>query len=528
MSGTWHEISPGPTPHRTLPTGLTRRIRQRPLVERDGVSSGNCSWNCFERMAAWTYKTRYLSHWNDSVFASPPPFPNLHPTCPIDCLPEPIRSAVLHVIQDKEAPAACALTDALAAIAAVVHCGFDCVALDGECLPATLFTCALAPSATGKGRSFKLFFKLFLNAKKRQPRRTSVVNDAGHGITPSRNPRVETLVSRTISYAKLVEMLDGQSMTLTLQREDGRSLLKSTLFKDDIDSLTQLWSGDPPLDNFVHGVELEATDARCSLGFRTQPKPMYKYANGQGQDDCAIGLWPRAVTGCHDPERFQENETYVPKRGRYSAEAFQARMEALTDKINQKRQSGDFSRTGVGLDLFARAYMYNLSYKLKEWIPHEYRDIREAAARAWENTLRIAVVLHVFCGGVNSDVSVDMVQRAWAIVEWSLSQYRLIFVEAIAPPHAETVAAAGATSLRPWHTQAPKAEKVPRPLQDAQWVLDCLDRLCHPFLRQTKLSEVRLLAGLPEKRFMTAVAWLKLEHIVTIHGTGQSAVIGYF
>nr|WP_276568393.1 DUF3987 domain-containing protein [Xanthomonas cannabis] len=493
-----------------------------------GIRSGNNPWNCSIPWQFEPYKTGSLLRWSHSVFASPPAFPNLRPTCPIDCLPEPLRSAVLHVIQDKEAPAACALTDALAASAAVVHCGFDCVALDGERLPATINTCAVAPSGSGKGRSFKLFFKHFLNSRKWQSRRTAAVDAAGYGITPARIPRVETLVSRTISYAKLVEMLDGRSMTLTLQREDGRSLLKSTLFKDNIDALTQLWSGDPPLDNFVHGVELEATDARGSVGFRTQPKPMYKYATGQGQDDCAIGLWPRAVTGCHDPERFQENETYVLKRGRYSAEAFQARMEALTDEINQKRQCGDFSRTGVGLDLFARAYMYNLNYKLKEWIPREYRDIREAAARAWENTLRIAVVLHVFCGGVNSKVSVDTVQRAWAIVEWSLSQYRLVFVEAVAPPHAETVAATGATSLRPWHDPAPKAEKVPRPLQDAQWVLDCLDRLCPLFLRQTKLSEVRLLAGLPEKRFMTAVAWLKLEHIVTIHGTGQSAVIGYF
>jgi hypothetical protein len=462
------------------------------------------------------------------VFTSPPPFPNLRPTCPIDWLPDPLRSAVLHVIQDKEVPAACALTDALAAVAAVVHCGFDCVALDGERLPATLNTCALAPSATGKGRSFKLFFKHFLNAKKNQPRRTAGVNAQGHGVASSCAPRVETLVSRTISYAKMVEMLDGQSMTLTLQREDGYSLLKSTLFKEAIDALTQLWSGSPPLDNFVHGVELEATDARGSLGIRLQPKPMYMYAAGQGQNDCSIGLWPRAIIGCHDPERFPENETYVPKPGRYSAGAFQARIEALADQINQKCQSGDLSRTGVTLDLLARAYMSHLGYKLKQWLPNEYRDIREAAGRAWENTLRIAVVLHVFCGRVNSDVSVDMVQRAWAIMEWSLSQYRLVFVEAIAPRPGKAVTAAGETPTQPQQPLAPQVEKVPRPLQDAQWVLDCLDRICRPFLGQAKLSEVRLLAGLPERRFMTAVAWLKLERIVAIHGTGQATVIGYF
>jgi len=63
---------------------------------------------------------------------APPPYPNHQPTCPIDALPESLRSAVLHAIQDKKIPAVCALTDALAAAGAVVHCGFDCEAPDGE------------------------------------------------------------------------------------------------------------------------------------------------------------------------------------------------------------------------------------------------------------------------------------------------------------------------------------------------------------------------------------------------------------
>jgi hypothetical protein len=459
------------------------------------------------------------------VFASPSPFPYHRPICPIDALPDPLRSAALHVILDKEAPATCALTDALAAAGAVVHCGFDCVAPDGERLPATLNTCALAPTATGKGRSFKVFFKHFLEAKKTRPPRTATGD-----VVAVRIPRVETLVSRTLSYAKLVEMLDGHSMTMTLQREDGASLLKTDLFKDNTDALTQLWSGDPPLDNFVHGVELECTDGRGSVGFRIQPTLMYDYVAGPGRMDCEVGLWPRAIIGCHDPERFPENETYWVKPGRHSPEAFHARTCQLANQINQTRQAGDLNRTGIELDTHARAYLLELGHHLKLWIPNDYRDIRPAAGRAWENTLRVAVVLQVFCNGAGP-VSVDMVHRAWTIVEWSLSQYRWVFVQAPALYSGKARKTTGARSTVP-QLQAskpfkqPKAKTMPRPWENGQWLLTCLAQAHRsPFVSEAPLDEIRRMADLPEKSFQAALAWLEHTGAVQTWQTDQGIFI---
>lgn len=459
------------------------------------------------------------------MFPSPPPFPNHRPPCPIDQLPEPLRAAALHVIVDKKAPAAAALTDALAAAGAVVHCGFDCLAPDGERLPATLNTCAVVPSGVGKGRSFKMFFRHFIEAQKTRTR-PRLRDDQGDPVAPARVPRVETLVNRAISHRMLMEMLDGNAMTLTLQREDGASLLRTDLFKTDTDALTQLWSGDPPLDWIVRGAELTAVDARGSLGFRIQPDLMYDYVAGPGRKHCKIGLWPRAIVGCYDPKRFPDNSGYSAKPGRYSPDAFHGRICVLAKQINDRRQAGDLARTPIRLDIQARAFMSALSYRLDEWKPNEYPDIEEAALRAWENTLRIAVVLQVFCIGAG-EVSVDMVQRAWAIVEWSLSQYRLVFVESIPLPVRKARGAATTLAPQPKQPKLSKTEKAPRPHQDAQWVLRCMDRLCKPFLRETTLSEVRLLAGLPEKRFMSALAWLKLERIVWIRETEQGTTMGY-
>lgn len=456
-------------------------------------------------------------------------YPDLRPAWPIDPLPEPIRGAVLFAIARKGIPAAVAITDALGAAAAVVHCGFDCIAPDGESLPATLNTCAVAPSAAGKGRSIRFFFRHFLEAQK--GRRSWPVEDAERcdaREAPPRKPLVEAMINR-LSFPRLMKEIDGVGMSLTIQREEGASFLKTDLFKHDTDALTQLWSGDPPLDHFVMGNELVAVDARVSLGFRIQPELMYDYLRGPGRLTYKLGFWPRTIAGCHDPKLFPENERSPPTGGRLaSSTAFHDRMEELATWTNSLRAIDAEGRMGVKLDSEAAAFMLELEYRMRNWKGAYYQDIEEAAGRAWENTLRLAVVLHVFCTG-SGEVTLDMAQRAWAVVEWSLSQHRLIFIEAPAIHVRNQGIGIGRLAPSPIGRIAPAAPrpvKLPRPLQDAQWVLTCLNRLSfnvrHPLLR-----DVRLLAGLPENRLSAALEWLKLERALSIRNGDNPTVVRY-
>ncbi|MFT3669666.1 MAG: DUF3987 domain-containing protein [Pseudoxanthomonas sp.] len=447
------------------------------------------------------------------MFKSPPVFPNLRPVCPVDHLPDLLRDAVLYAIKEKSVPAAVALLDAVTAVAAVVHCGFDCVAPDEDRLPVTLNSCVVCPSAAGKGRSIKVFYKLFLAAHRKRRSR-----DGGPTDPPNR-PRVEAMIS-SISFRELMEQIDGIGMSLTIQREEGYSFLQSGLFKHHPDALTQLWSGDPPLDYAVRDVDLSADDARVSIGFRIQPFLMYDYIRGPGRLAWKLGFWPRALAGCHDPELFPDNDNYKAPGGKYTDEAFQARMQTLAKQINDRRHvDSPPERTGVRLDVLAEAYLRELGYRMKDWKDGCYKDIHEAAGRAWENTLRLAVALHVFCGG-SGKVSVDMVDCAWRIVEWSLSQARLIFVDAVSPRAVQP------TGARSPMGNVPKSVKLPRPLQDAQWLLYCLDSLkAKLFMQEMSLNDVRMIAGLPSKRFTAALAWLKLENLVQTCKVGRTELI---
>ena len=447
-----------------------------------------------------------------------PQFPNMTPVCPVDLLPEVLRHAVLHAISTKDIPAGVALTDAIAAAAAVVHCAYDAVTPDGERMPTTINTCSTADSASGKGRSIRQFFKHALEARKRPP-------PAAKGIvlpTPWSRRLPSHMMSKP-SFRALMEALDGHGMNLTIQREEGSGFLKTDLFKKDTDALAQVWSGDPPLDHVVYGAHLEAIDARCSLGFRIQPAKMDEYLNGPGRGSYQLGFWPRTLACCHDPEKFPANETYrFWGHGKYTTREFDVRMLRLSSSVTSFVQKAYKGRLPVELDNDAKAFMLELSYRMKQWRTAYYSDIREAAGRAWENTLRVAVVLHVFCIG-EGKVSRDYVERAWAIVEWSLSQHRLIFIES--PRQAlGTVVAVKQAPVRPIRIAPQRPPRLPRPLQDAQWLLTCLSRLWLP-TKSVTVRELNQLAALPARRLESAVKWLELEGMVHLVPRGKDTLI---
>ena len=464
------------------------------------------------------------------------PYPNHRPICPVDALPDSLRQAVLYAILKKGVPPALALMDALAAAGAVVHVGHDCVTLDGETMAASLYTLASAPSVTGKGSSYRIFFKPFTQAMKRDmaerakpkpatPERTkAAVLDAllyGQGATSTSKHGVEALLTESTYFALLKE-LDGVGTNVALQDEDAASFFESELFKHQANRLTKLWSGDP-LSRAFGRSELKAVEARLSLGLRTQPDILADVPSTALRRAIKIGLFPRFLVACHDPARFPLNETYrADAAGEVSDSAFQARMASLALLTNARNFGGFAGRVRVELDTEARAFMHELRWRAKGWLDTYYSDIREAAGRAWENTLRVAVVLHVFCIG-EGNVSREIVERAWAIVEWSLSQHRLIFVEVLGLNKVTGMTAQSAP-IRPIRIASSKPPQVPRPLQDAQWLLTCLSRLWLPAKALT-VRELNLLAALPCRRLASALKWLELEGAVRLKPHGNEMLV---
>lgn len=461
-----------------------------------------------------------------------PPFPKSQPTCPIDALPSPLREAALYAIVKKGVPPAIALIDAIASAAAVVHCGYDCVTPDGERMPATHYTLASAPSFAGKGTSYRVFFHYFTQAVKQRmsgranpgdvKRARTGASANSRDSTHSTSPIVENLVSE-MTYFALLQALHGEGMNAAIQDEDAATFFESELFKRQLSRLTQVWSGDPPISRAFGSRLLAAIGARCSIGLRTQPDILAEVPESRLRMAIKVGFLPRCIVGCHDPDRYPWNETFqVDHRGVPSDDAFQARMASLAFIINMRNCGGNADRVRIELDTDAKAFMGELHFRMKQWLKPYYSDVMEAAGRAWENVLRNATVLHVFCIG-EGKVSREIVESAWAIVEWSLSQHRLMFSQLTRTPTVSLMHEQAET-IRPIRAAQPKPVKTPRPLQDAQWLLTCLDRLWLP-TRVVTVRELDQLAALPPRRLVSALKWLELEGAVRLTPHGQDELI---
>jgi hypothetical protein len=398
------------------------------------------------------------------------------------------------------------LPDAIAACSAAVHGPYDVVGLDGRTMPTSINTLSLAPSGAGKGTSFAAFFKAFFAGG-------TELRHAKTGEATQDEPS-DSLPLQEVSYRALMEKLNGANRSTTIQHEDGWSFLQSDLFSKYPDKLTQLNNGDMPLRHKVHKVDLIATGSRCLLSLRIQPEmflPILKRTN------CASyyqGLWPRSVVSCYTPCSKTFPMHLRPRSGS-GLEALTARLNALLVEADEHWQAGHERRKPVGLDLEAQAFMRELQYRIKQWQAREYVDIHAAAARAWENTLRLAAVFHVVCSGGDA-ISLDMVERAWAIVEWSLTQHRRILAE-VNQPKAKNVQAAPRRAAR---------NKAPRPNQSAQTLRACIEEVCrHRNEQWIPISDIEALTDLPPLKLAKAWAWLKFKKEILLRGAGARAMV---
>lgn len=431
------------------------------------------------------------------------PFPRNFPSCPIEALPDLLYNAACEVAKlGGGVPAEIMLPDAIAACSAAVHGQYDVVGLDGRSMPTSINTLSLAPSGAGKGTSFAAFFKVFFASGTDQ-------RHAGTGEEVE-GQHYDSLPLQEVSYRALMEQLNGVNRSTTIQHEDGMSFLRSDLFLRYPDKLAQLYNGDMPLRHKVHKVDLCAIDSRCLLSLRSQPEIFVPALKRTHCESYSQGVWPRSIASCYMPPQltaFPEPLRPVPKGGLVE---LTARLKELLVEADQYWQSGHKHRKLVVLSVDAQAFMRELQFHMKRWRTREYADINAAATRAWENTLRLAAVFHVVCGDMGA-ISLEMVQRAWEIVEWSLTQHRLILAE-INPPKVDPKRSDA------FHPTG--RTKAPRMHQSAQILKECIAEVCRRRnLEWVPVSDIEELVDLTPVKLKKAWAWLKLQDEVLFRGS---------
>ncbi|NHF65975.1 DUF3987 domain-containing protein [Xanthomonas hortorum] len=428
-------------------------------------------------------------------------FYSFRPACPIDALPDLLYNAACEVGRITEAPAEILLTDAIGAACSAVHLRHDVSAPDGRTMPTSIFTAALGRSGIGKGQSMIQFFKAFKEDTKEKLRQ-----ELAAGKTAQTD---EDLILEEISLAALMDRLCGFGKGCSIQIEEGARFMPQMIKLEGI--LTQLYSGDPPIKRRVKRIFQTAFDARLSIGLRFQPRIFYncllKFA-GQAYEQ---GLWPRFILACHDPELFPAPQPLMTPRA--GGSGHNDRLQAVLKKLVSQAQQypSETPRTVVVLSKDAAVRMRMLKEDIKDCYPKHYNAIKPSVDRAWENTLRLAAVFHIVCEE-EGEISQEMVECAWTIMEWSLTQHYMVFVEAARPE----------SKQKPRAVARSHAPRKARPADDARLVLESVWSARRLRSSDEKfLDEVERLAGLPPKRFSDAVEWLVRKGQVVVLGVDE-------
>lgn len=457
------------------------------------------------------------------------PYPSDSLYCPIDALPDLLYDAVCEVhALDDDIPAQALLTDVIAVSASVVHQCHDVRGLDKRVMPTTINTLAVIPTAVGKGSSYREFFQLLRKpvpeVSNANPHNSREVFHASFHRLPVQKADVgvaagmdayEDYGMQDISFRALMEILNGRHRSTTIQHEDGWGFLQSDLLARHPDKLSQFWSGVEMIRHKVHRVDLLALDARCSLGFRIQPELFDPYMQRTGGVSYHQGLWPRAFAAHYDPAQKLPFPAVSPT-SRDGLACLGKRLRALLVQGAEHWNNGASERIFVELDDDAAAFMLELRFHMKAWLERDYADVRAAAGRAWENTLRLAAVFHVVCG--NSErISRELAERAWTVVQWSLTQHRIILARAFPPKSA---------ALCVTRNTATKKARASRPIENARALMDCIELVCSKHNQEwALLSEVEPLTGLPSRTLTAAWKWLVLKELVVFHGIGARASV---
>jgi hypothetical protein len=458
------------------------------------------------------------------------PIPDMSRACPIDALPDLLFSAACEVRQlEEDVPAECLLTDAIAACVVPIQRLYDVQGLDHRTMPTTVNTLALAPSGRGKGTSYREFFTPLVEHN-RQAETTSreiqarrrLLKKAGLAADGPELREPDGRMLTKISYRALMDCLAGVARSVSINHEDGFSFLESDLLTKQGETITQLYSGFPDLTYTVRDVDLTVVGGRCSLGIRLQVELFLAQMKRTRSKSLHQGVWGRSVVACYDPKRGTREVLMPTNSPGGGLRKLQGRLRDLMETADKKQAQGELVRGKVILDKEAKAFMHELKFRLKNWRETYYAEIEPAAARAWENTLRIAAVFQVVCED-DGEISLEMVQRAWAVVQWSLTQQQMIFVEGLKPEPKLPVVRESSLFTKPWPAKL-KAPKQPRPIQDAQWVLECLG-VASDGRGQAPVEEVATLAGLRGPRFETAMAWLRINQVVEVVGNDEGAMM---
>ena len=434
-------------------------------------------------------------------------------------LPDYLRELTMAVSTSLDVDFGMALTTLLSGMASGVH-GLNVVRRpDGGLEPLALFFMVLSGAATGKTRTHKLVHAphsahdVLRYEAYQQAKQTGAHERLRDVIQPLTNNR------------SLLECLEGVGHATAISTHEGKAVLRSHLFRHQLDVANVLWDGDDKITlPRPTGDRLMAFNASLNLLVMVQPEIFDDYLRKYGDEAHRIGFLPRCLF------TVAGGDSLDLERGTSDSRCIDAYHEDVTRYLEQQRdrlRNRISERDPMEFSPAARALWFQLQRELRQGAGLRYWSIQAAVARALQHVTRLAGVIHCYdpnrrkaghvagqplveCSGEDG-ISLRALKAAWAIVQWHLEQFMRLFPAKpfLAVPPLEPTA------------QAKRDKKI---AEDAETIMAHFTKYCGKAGRvDAPQNEIIARSGLYPARFKTALYSLTDQDHLVCEGSGKKA-----
>ncbi|MGY1530865.1 YfjI family protein [Luteimonas sp. A649] len=248
-----------------------------------------------------------------------------------------------------------------------------------------------------------------------------------HALTKPAEPRLRYFLREDVTATAVREALQGDGESIAITTDEGHMLFKGDAMRH-IGLLNRLWDSPEVLPRDRGDDEhLLVMNPRVSISIMTQHAPLKAFlekagtiAKGSGHWARYLVGWPKSTMGYRIVNGEEPTWEYLP--------AFHARIRELLEQHREMIESGQVERMRVGFTVDAKARWVDLAGQTERMLREgEYlNDINDFASKVMEILARLAATMHYFSNEAG-DITLDTLERAFAIVQWHIEEYKYLF-----------------------------------------------------------------------------------------------------
>jgi putative DNA primase/helicase len=239
-------------------------------------------------------------------------------------------------------------------------------------------------------------------------------------------PKSPKLILSNATPEAILQRYHQRWLSAGIMADEGAVIFDSRTMRD-LGMLNKLWDGDTLYVDRASSESFAIKNARLTISLMTQPQTLQQFFKKQGELSRDNGFlarflfsYPTSTQGT----RFIRNTDQTWKY-----------QQPFQDRISEILNS-DISETGQNLptpEIFGFSpeaqtrwirFHNNVEFELQSG--RFLSDIRDSAAKIADNMARLAALFHYF-QGYEGDIGIDSVERASAICEWYLVEFKRLF-----------------------------------------------------------------------------------------------------